>query len=153
MDTVSGRGAPVQAPRPAHNEQKLALRELETLTSALLAVLLALVLPGIARQKASLLQRAAELDIELNQSAGNTETNRPGLANDAAAIRQNQHVEPFLHLNRAQRLLHRNAGGFRREIILKRPAIHGDLSRSRPQEHAGDTTLAPPRPQILLDFL
>jgi hypothetical protein len=137
--------------RPAHNK-KLAFGELEPLTGTLLAIFLTLVLPRIARQKASLLEHAAKLGVELNQSAGNTETNRTCLSDDTAAIGKYQHIEPFLHLDYAQRMLHRDTGGFGGEVVLKRSAIHGDLSRPRPQENTRDASLATPGSQILLNF-
>ena len=110
-------------------------------------------LPRITGQKASLLERAAKLSVELNQSACNTQTNRTSLADDSAAIRQHQHVEPFLHLDNAQRVLHRDAGGFGGKVVLKGATIDGNLSRSRPQENARDASLAAPGSQILLNFL
>ena len=142
-------------PRPAHNKTliDLAFGELEPFTGTLLAILLTLMLPRITREKASLLQRAAELSVELNQSACYTQTNRTGLADDSAAIRQHQHVKPFLHLDYAQRVLHRDAGGFGGEVVLKGAAIDGNLSRSRPQENARDASLAAPGSQILFNFL
>src|SRR5438309_12082413 len=114
---------PAQNHAPPTTKKRLALRELEPLTGTLLAVLFALMLPGIAGEKASLLQRATELGVELDQSTGNTETNRTSLADDAAAIGEHQHVKPFLHLDNAQRVLHRDTGGFGGEVGLKRAAI------------------------------
>jgi hypothetical protein len=109
-------------------------------------------LPGIAGEKASLLQRATELGVELDQSTGNTETNRTSLADDAAAIGEHKHVEPFLHLDYTQRVLHRDTGGFGGEVVLKRSAIYGNLSRPRPQENTRDASFAAPGSQILLNF-
>jgi hypothetical protein len=127
-------------------------QKLEPLTGALLAILLTLVLPGITGQKASLLERAAELGVELDQSAGDTEPNRAGLTDDTAAVRQDQHIELFLHLDKAQRVLHRDAGSFGGEIVLKRATVDGDLARPRPQENARDASLAAAGSQILLNF-
>jgi len=118
-----------------------------------LAVLLTLVLAGIARQKACLLQRAAQLGVELDERAGDTQTNRPGLSGDSAAVGQNQYIETIQHFDRAESLLNGDPSRFGREIILESAAIDGDLSRSRPQENSGDAPFTAPGSQILLDFL
>ena len=110
-------------------------------------------LAGIARQKAGLLQRAAQLGVEFDECAGDTKTNGACLTGGSAAVGQHQHIKAILHLDRTEGLLNRDPARFGREIVLKFAAIDGDLSRSRPQEHAGDTSLATPGPEILLDFL
>src|SRR5579859_3872648 len=82
---------------------QLSLRELEPLTSALLAVFLAFVRARVARQQAQLLQLRTEFDIELEQCAGNAQTRRAGLTGRSAAIRQNQDVELVGQFGRQQR--------------------------------------------------
>ena len=64
----------------------LPLGELEPLTCALLTVLLALVLAGIAGQETELLELAAQFGVELHQGPCDTETGCAGLACEAAAV-------------------------------------------------------------------
>jgi hypothetical protein len=138
---------------PQTRKKLLTLRELEPLTCAFLTVLLALVLTRIARKKTCLLERAAQFGVEFDECASDTEANRPSLTRDTAAVSKNQYVETIRHFDRAQSLQNRDPSRFGREIILEGAAIDGDLSRSRPQEHARNASLTAPGPQILLDFL
>src|SRR5881227_2060188 len=55
------------------------LRELESLARALLSVLLAFLDPRIARDQARMFQGRPHVAVVLNQSSGNSVTNRAGL--------------------------------------------------------------------------
>src|ERR1700743_4010059 len=69
-----------------HTQQpRLALAELEPLAGALLPVLLALLDARIAGEQTFGLQRFAQLDVELKESAGDAHLHRIGLGADAAA--------------------------------------------------------------------
>src|SRR5690242_16244665 len=64
----------------------LPLRELEALSCSLLSVLLALFAARIAREQTFTLQLLAQLDVELQQCAGNAHLHRVGLTVDSAAM-------------------------------------------------------------------
>jgi hypothetical protein len=138
---------------PGHNRgKKLALGELEALAGTFLSVLLALMFAGIARQKAGLLQRAAQFRIKSHQRTGDTQTDCSGLTGNATAMRQHQNVETFGHFHRAQGLLHGDAASFGGKIIFECTPVDGDLTRPRPQKYTGNARLAASRSQILLDL-
>src|ERR1700733_6957997 len=92
-------GAQIETRAPPTEKNPLPLGELEPLASALLAVLLALVLPRIACQKTRFLQGTTQFGVELHQGAGNTEFDCPCLASCAAAVCQNQHIEAVRHFD------------------------------------------------------
>ena len=66
---------------------ELALGELEPATRARLTVLLTLDRAGIAGQEAGLLQRGAELGVQLAERAAEAVTDRAGLARKAATAK------------------------------------------------------------------
>src|SRR5215472_12923325 len=102
-------------------KQRLALGELEPLTSALLTILLALVLARIPREKPQLLQPRTQLCVELHQRPRNRQTNCAGLSRHATARRKNYDIELVHHLRSGQRLAHHGARAFRGEIVFKGP--------------------------------
>src|SRR3954447_25061740 len=83
---------------------RLTFGELEPLASAFLAILFALVLAGVAGQEAELLQPASQLRVELHQGPGNPEAACARLTDNAAALRQDEHVELLDAFRSCQRL-------------------------------------------------
>src|SRR6188472_2262110 len=71
----------------------LTFGELEPFASALLAVLLALVLAGVAGQEAELLQPRPQFGVELHQSSRDAQTGGARLTGDSAAVGKDQQVE------------------------------------------------------------
>src|SRR5262245_17472327 len=71
----------------------LSLRELESLTSALLSVFLTFLLARIACHEAGFFQGRAIIRIVFKQRAGDTVTHRTGLSGRPAAIDVDQNVE------------------------------------------------------------
>src|SRR5215471_19774165 len=80
-------------PTTNHRPLKLAFRELEALTRALLTVLLTLFGAGVTREQSGLLELLAQLGVEFEQRARDAVTHRAGLAGDAAAVDIDHHVE------------------------------------------------------------
>ena len=112
----------------------LAFRELEAFASALLTVLLSLMRASIAREKSELLELAAQLGIEFNQSAGNSKASCPGLSADTPAVGEDDDIEPVRCFGRKKRLPHISAGRLVREIAFKGPVVDYDLAFAGPQE-------------------
>lgn len=117
------------------SKSKLTLGELEPLASALLTVLLALMLARVTGQKACRLQLAAQLRIELDQSARDAEPGCSRLAGDTAAIGQDQNIEAVRHFGEQQGLANVGAGRFVRKVIVKWPVVDRDLAFTGTQEH------------------
>src|SRR6185369_14553373 len=74
-------------------QSALALAELESGPGALLSVLLAFLLARVPGQEARRLQAVAQFGIELEQSTGNAEADRPGLARAASPQHRDGDVE------------------------------------------------------------
>src|ERR1700730_14687356 len=100
-------------------------------------------LARITGEKSKFLEPLAQLNIELHQRPGDTQTRRSGLAGNTAAIRQNQNVKFVGSLGGKQRLAPRNTQRLGLEIRIERPSVDLDLARSRPQEHSGYRCLPP----------
>src|SRR4051794_5690963 len=98
----------------------LAFAELEALARALLPVLLALLDARVARQEAFLLQLRPELQVVLDQGAGDAEAQRAGLAGDAAAGDRRQHVELVRRFGQRERALDLGAERFGGEGLVDR---------------------------------
>src|SRR3984893_17414083 len=95
------------------------LAELEAGAGALLAVLLALLLPRVAGQEAGRLQAVAQLDVVLEQGARDAVPDRPGLPGAAAALDRGDDVE-FLHrLGDQERLLDDHLQHFVGKIVVQ----------------------------------
>ena len=121
-----------------------------TACGALLPVLLALVRARVTRKKAELLQPAAQLRVELDQSAGNTQPRGAGLADEAAAIGEDQDVELVGGFGREQAA----AAPTAREVSVvkysfERPAVDRDGALAGPQEHTSDRRLPAAGAEIL----
>src|SRR3954447_20023944 len=127
----------------------LPLGELEPLTCALLSVLLALVLAGIAGQETELLELATQFGIELNQCPCDAETGRAGLACEAAAVGEDQHIEFVGRFRCQERLTHHSPGGLGGEILVPSAAVDGDGALAGTQKNAGNGGLPPARSQML----
>ena len=93
------------APTLQTSRGTLTFGELEPLARALLPVLLPLMLPRIAGQKAELLQLRPQFHIEFHQGSGDAQTDRARLTGDAAAGREDQQVELVGGLSGRQRLV------------------------------------------------
>src|SRR5918912_3031836 len=76
----------------------LAFRELEALVRALLPVLLALFVAGVAGNQPGLLERAPQVGVEFDERACNPVTNCPGLSGRPTAVHIDQHVELGRHV-------------------------------------------------------
>jgi len=104
---------------------------------------------SVSREQSEPFEFASQLGVKFNKSAGNPEASSPSLSADPAPASENHDIEPLCHLGREQRLPHIGARRLTDEIVFKRPVIDGDLTFSRPQEHARRRGLAPPGPQML----
>src|SRR3954452_18786378 len=115
----------------------LALAELEALTRAGHAVLLAFLDPRIPRQEPGLLQARSQLEVVGTEGAGDAEADGAGLAGDAAAGRRRDHVELVGGLGEDQGDLDDALVGFDPEGFRERPRVDLDRARAGPEEHAG----------------
>src|ERR1700716_4360828 len=101
----------------------LPLGELEPLAGALLTVLLALMLAGIASQKTELLELATQFGIELHQSPGDTEPSCSGLASEATAVGEDQYIKLVGRFRCQERLTHHCPSGLGGEIFIAGPTV------------------------------
>src|SRR4051794_27742720 len=129
--------------RTARTSCALALRVLRSLPGLLEAVLLRLLLASVTREEARLLERGADLLVELRQGAGDAEPQRAGLAGRAAAVDRRVHVVHVSHLAHAQRLAEQLAVRRVGEVVGDIAAVDGDLALARTQPDTGDGRLAP----------
>src|SRR4051795_3983485 len=82
----------------------LPFAELEALARALLPVLLAFLDARVARQEAFLLEARPQLEVVLDERAGDAEAQRAGLAGNAPARNRRQDVELIGRFGDEQRL-------------------------------------------------
>src|SRR5579862_1996117 len=129
--------------------QKLALRELEALSRALLSVFLALFASRIATDKAFRLQFLAQLCIELHQRAGDAQLHGIRLTAHAAAQNAGDHVERCTRFRRCQRSLRRRALCRGHEIFVKGTPVHLEIAGARTQVNPGNRRLTASRPVVL----
>src|SRR5262245_57467332 len=108
--------------------RRLTLGELEPGAGAALAVLLALLHPGIAREKAFLLELLAELRVVLRQRARDPVSDRSRLPRRPAAGDGDVDVEPLRRLGREQRLLDDHLEDVVGEVLVERPTVDRDRS-------------------------
>src|SRR4051812_28813744 len=111
--------------------RSLTLRELEALTGAGAAVLLALDGTRVARDEASLLQRRPRRRSHLDQRAGQAVANGARLARQAAATDVDRDVQLVALTGDVQRLLHDHPQDFATEVVVDRPLVDDDLTRAR----------------------
>src|SRR6476646_11595922 len=105
---------------------RLALRELEAGAGALLAVLLALLHAGIAREETSLLETLAQLHVVELERAGDAVADRAGLAAGTAAVDRHHDVEFVVRLGERKRLLDDHLEHFVREVLIERARVDRD---------------------------
>src|SRR5208283_6226887 len=101
----------------------LALRELEPLSRALLAVLLAFLLARIASHQSFGLEQLAQLRVEFDQGAGNAHLHRVGLRTYAAAAHRVKHVEALRQFRHRQGALGRNPLLFGHKMLFELLAV------------------------------
>src|SRR5262245_44925185 len=84
--------------------KRLAFRELQALSRALLTVLLTLFGARVAREQSGPLELLPQLGVELDQRARDAVTHRAGLAGYAAAVDVDHYVEFVDRVGQLQRL-------------------------------------------------
>src|SRR3712207_993418 len=87
-------------------------------------------------------RRAVGLDVDRVEAAGHAETQRAGLAGDAAAVDAGDHVEAAVELQRRERLVGDLLVQLVREVALQRAAVDRPLAGAGDDAHAGDGLLA-----------
>ena len=105
--------------------------------------------PRVTSEEAGRFETAAKFGIEFNKRARDAQPGRSGLTGNAAAIGQQQHIELVGYFGGEQRLAHDGAGRLAGEIVVKRPAIYGNLAFAVAQKNTDGGRFAAPRPQIL----
>src|ERR1700689_2761202 len=99
--------------------KRLAFGELEAFASALLSLLLALMFAGVPAEHAQFLQLGAQLDVELEQRARDSQLRGAGLARRPAALRVDQNVEFVGGLGGQKRLPHDGSRSLAGKIIFE----------------------------------
>src|SRR6516165_2916541 len=122
--------------------QRLALGVLRSLAGLLEAVLLPLRRPRVAGEEAGLLQRRPVLRVDERERPRQPESQRAGLARDAAAADARDHVELALGADQHERLADDLLVHLVREVRVKRPAVDRPLAGARDDADAGDGLLA-----------
>src|SRR6516164_162370 len=125
--------------------QRLALGVLRSLTGLLEAVLLPLRRPCVAGEEAGLLQRRPVLRVDERERPRQPESQRAGLARDAAAADARDHVELALGAERHERLSDDLLVHLVREVRVERPAVDRPLAGARDDADARDGLLAAAR--------
>src|SRR5215213_10239413 len=115
---------------PQVHRSSLSLRELEALARALLPVLLALLDAGVARDQAGVLERGAQVCVELDQGACDAVANRAGLARGSAALDVDQDVEFAGRLRQLERLADDHPQRLVREILFESLLVDADIARA-----------------------
>src|SRR5690606_24161921 len=124
-----GPDAPEAAPRAASTwlvRRRSALRVLGRLAGLLEAVLLGLLLAGVAGEEAGLLEGGPQLGVELGEGPSDAEAQRTGLTGGAAAVDRGVDVVDAGRLGDPQRLGEDHLVGLRREVVLEGPLVDGD---------------------------
>src|SRR5258706_13682652 len=132
------------------NNRQLALRELEPGAGAALAVFLAFLHAGIARQEAFLLELLAELQVVLRESARDAVTDRARLSGRAASRNRHVDVEPLRRLRREKRLLDDHLQDVIGEVIVEGAFVDRDGAGPRKHSDARHCALAPPGGSVLV---
>src|ERR1700761_1813050 len=131
------------------SESRLALAELESLSGALLPVLLALLDTRVAGEQTFGLQRLAQLDVELQKGAGDTHLHRIGLSANAAARHIGKDVKGRKHLDQYERPLGGDALLFGDEVLLETLLVAGKFPFPGAQKPASHARLPPPCSVVL----
>src|SRR5215212_1751263 len=127
----------------------LAFRELEPLARALLAVLLALLGPRVARDEARVLQGGAQVCVELHERARDAVAHRARLTRRAAARDVDDDVELARGVGQGQRLAYDHAQRLVGEVLVEGLAVNLDFARAGPKVDARGRSLAPTGSVIL----
>src|SRR5437588_899967 len=122
--------------------EPLALGVLRGLAGLLQAVLLALLLTGVAREKAGPLERDPDFGVEVDKGAGDTETESARLARHAAAEDGGVDVVHLVGAGGGQRLAQHHAVGLGGEVVLDGTAVDDDLAGAGPDANTGHGLLA-----------
>lgn len=109
----------------------LSFRELESLASALLAILLAFFDSRVARDKTGLLQASAKFGIEFYKRPRDAVTNCARLSCKTASIDIDQNVEFADRIGQVKRLTDDHAMHLVLKIVLKLALVYDNLSGSR----------------------
>src|SRR6266478_7797869 len=104
--------------------ERLALGELESLTCALLAVLLAFLHTGVACQKTIGAQRRPQIWIELRNGARQSHADGTGLSTNAATMRGDNYVHLLGHIREFERLGSVVLPRKIREVIVDRAFVY-----------------------------
>src|SRR5207253_4436156 len=125
--TSSGVRSALATPRtpsvPKRSNRPLPLRVLRSLPGLLQAVLLALLLTGVAREKAGPLERGPQVAVELDEAAGDAEPQRTGLPGHAATVDRGIHVVDVCEGREPQRLGDDHPVRLGREVVLDHAAV------------------------------
>src|SRR5688500_10298141 len=106
---------------------RLSLRELEAAAGAALAVLLTLLHPAVAGEKAGVAEGRLEAGVELGQGAAQAHDDRAGLAGRAAAVGVDQDVHLAAGVRHLQRAEDRLSVALVGEVFVERAAVDFDL--------------------------
>src|SRR5947209_847369 len=120
----------------------LALRVLRRLAGLFQAVLLALLLAGVAREKAGPLQRDPHLGVEIDEGTGDAEAEGTRLPGHAAAIDRGVDVVDLVGRRGHQGLAQHHAMGLGGEVVLDGSAVDHDLAGAGADADAGHGLLA-----------
>src|SRR5436305_382078 len=120
----------------------LALGELEPLPRARTPILLALHRPRIAREEARLLQRRAEVCVQLRQRPRDAVPYRARLAGESSAADVDDDVDLAELLDHLERLLQDHLAGLAAEVVVEGALVDGELARAGLEAHARDRFLA-----------
>src|SRR6185437_5670419 len=123
--------------------RRLALGELEALARPLLAVLLAFLHAGIAREQSGAAQFGAELGVDQQQRAGDAERDRAALAGDAAPMNVGQHIVLPVELDGDQGTVGQQLTGWGAEIGGKSATVDLALAAAGTENDTGHRALAP----------
>jgi len=128
--------------RKLHNTiRRLALAELEVLTSLLAAELLTFNSTRVASHQAFLLEGGLVFGVVGHQSAGNAQTDSAHLTGNATATSGNFNVPFFRIAKDGEGKVSNHVLHFRVEVILEITTIDSALAGTRLQDHSGDSIL------------
>src|SRR5205809_3389417 len=128
--------------RLRRSAKRLPLGELDSLSRALLTVLLAFLHARIAGEKTVLTQRRAQFRVEARNRPRQSHAHRSSLAANAAAMRGHNHVNLIGQASKLQRLDRVVLPCEIREIDVHCPLVDRELAASRTKEHARDRFFA-----------
>src|SRR5450432_1363290 len=120
----------------------LALGVLEALASAGLAVLLALLLAGVAGEKTRLLEAGATLGVDGDEGARDAVAHGVGLGAVPPARHGGLDVVLVEHFDELERLAHDHARRLSLEVLVAGHAVHLELARTGLHPNAGNGRLS-----------